>query len=151
MARRRNGVQVPITQRMLFGFILTLATTLILTGVAVAAQGGATPSIWWQILAFAVLTYAELCVSMLGLAFAYEQALPGTKSVVTAVFFLTIFVGDFLGGLYGNMYEHPIGPVTFFGLQIPLMLVCTLAFWFVARRFERGEIPEDQGEGTVAA
>jgi proton-dependent oligopeptide transporter, POT family len=152
MAKRRNGVQVPITQRMLFGFVLTLATTLILTGVAVAAQNGATPSIWWQILAFAVLTYAELCVSMLGLAFAYEQALPGTKSVVTAVFFLTIFAGDFLGGVYGSRYEHPLTPVTFFGLQIPLMLVCTVAFWFVARRFERGEIPEDQGEGgTVAA
>jgi len=150
LAKRRGGVQVPITQRMLFGFILTLVATLILTGIAFAAQAGATPSIWWQILAFAVLTYAELCVSMLGLAFAYEQALPGTKSMVTAVFFLTIFAGDFLGGVYGNMYDHGLSPLTFFGLQVPLMAACSLAFWFVARRFERGEIPEDLGEGAAA-
>jgi POT family proton-dependent oligopeptide transporter len=150
LAKRRGGAQVPVTQRMLFGFVLTLVATLILTGIAVAAQGGAPPSVWWQILAFAVLTYAELCVSMLGLAFAYEQALPGTKSFVTAVFFLTIFAGDFAGAWYGNMYDHPLSPVTFFGLQIPLMAVCTLAFWFVARRFERGEIPEDQGEVVAA-
>jgi proton-dependent oligopeptide transporter, POT family len=151
LKKKRGGVSVPITQRMLFGFILTLVTALILTGIAIAAQAGAHPSVWWQILAFAVMTYAELCVSMLGLAFAYEQALPGTKSVVTAVFFLTIFVGDFLGGLYGNMYEHPIGPVAFFGLQIPLMAVCSILFWWVARRFERGQLPEDQGEGAAAA
>jgi POT family proton-dependent oligopeptide transporter len=151
MAKRRSGVPVPVTQRMLLGFILTLATTLILTGIAIAAQNGATPSIWWQILAFAILTYAELCVSMLGLAFAYEQALPGTKSVVTAFFFLTIWAGDTLGAFYGDRYEHGLSPVPFFGLQIPLMVVCTVAFWWVARRFERGEIPEDRGEEPAVA
>jgi POT family proton-dependent oligopeptide transporter len=150
LAKRRGGKQVPVTSRMLFGFLLTLVATLILTGLALAAQSGATPSVWWQILAFAVLTYAELCVSMLGLAFAYEQALPGTKSFVTAVFFLTIWAGDQLGAFYGNTYEHPLSPVAFFGLQIPLMAVCSILFWFVARRFERGEIPEDLGEGQAA-
>ena len=47
---------------------------------------------------------------MLGLEFAYEQALPGTKSFVTSVFFLTIYGGDQLGSIYADMYQNPLTP-----------------------------------------
>ena len=123
-------------------FILTGVTALIMTLAAVLASGGAHVSVWFQVLAFAMLTYAELCVSMVGLEFAYEQALPGTKSVVTAVFFLTIFVGDSLGALVVDYYDHPLSPTNYFGIQTVLMGVCSVIFWFVARRFERNAAPE---------
>jgi POT family proton-dependent oligopeptide transporter len=139
LRQANGGVAVPIPRRMLFGFALTFGATLVLTGIAIAAAKGAVPSIWWQILAYAVLTYAELCISMLGLAFAYEQALPGTKSFVTAVFFLSIFLGDFIGGLYGNLYEHPMTPMIFFALQVPFMATCGLLFWRMAQKFERAD------------
>jgi len=148
---KRRGSLVPATQKMLLGFVLTLITTLILTGSAVLANAGATISIWWQILAFAVLTYAELCVSMIGLQFAYDQALPGTKSTVTAFFFLTIFIGDFLGGLYSSTYENPLTPTNFFGIQVVLMAVCTVLFWLVARKFERGTPPQELTAAEAAA
>ena len=147
---RRRGSLVPATQKMLLGFVLTLITTVILTGAAALTSGGATISVWWQILAFAVLTYAELCVSMIGLQFAYEQALPGTKSTVTAVFFLTIFIGDSLGGVYAGYYENPLTPTTFFGAQIILMAICTVLFWMVARKFERNTPPQEQAATAEA-
>jgi POT family proton-dependent oligopeptide transporter len=136
---------------MLLGFVLTLITTLILTGTAVLANAGATVSIWWQILAFLVLTYSELCISMIGLQFAYDQALPGTKSTVTAFFFLTIFIGDLLGGYYSSYYENPLTPTNFFAIQIGLMAACTVLFWMVARKFERGSPPQELPAGAASA
>ncbi len=147
---KRRGSQVPATQKMLLGFVLTLITTVILTGTAVLASAGATVSVWWQILAFAVLTYSELCISMIGLQFAYDQALPGTKSTVTAFFFLTIFVGDLLGGIYSSFYESPLTPTNYFGIQIVLMAICTALFWMVARKFERNSPPQEQAATAEA-
>jgi POT family proton-dependent oligopeptide transporter len=143
MQKRRGGKAVPTTQKMLLGFILTLITCCVLTFAAFSASGGTKISVWWMILALALITYAELAISMLGLLFAYEQALPGTKSFVTALFLLTIFVADTGGAFFADYYEHPLTPVTFFGLQIGLMAVVTVIFYFVARRFERqsAELP----------
>ncbi len=147
--KKRRGKAVPATSKMLVGFLLTAGTAAIMMIAAVAASHGARVSVWWQILAFALLTYAELCVSMVGLEFAYEQAMPGTKSFVTAVFFLTIFVGDSLGAMVVDYYEHPLSPAVYFGLQIALMVVCSVIFYFVARRFERQS--NDQHEAMPAA
>jgi len=128
---------VPTPQKMLFGFVLTLVTVVLLTGMAFAASKGIRISVWWMILAIALITYAELAISMLGLLFAYEQAEPGTKSFVTALFLLTVFAGDTLGAFYANLYEHPLSPTQYFGLQIVLMAACTVIFAFVSRRFDR--------------
>jgi POT family proton-dependent oligopeptide transporter len=139
MKKRRGGKAVPTTQKMLFGFVLTGLTAVVMTYAAVATSHGAKVSVWWEILAFALLTYAELAISMLGLEFAYEQALPGTKSFVTSVFFLTIYGGDQLGSIYADMYQNPLTPSAFFGYQIILLAACTVVFWFVARRFEQAD------------
>jgi len=45
---------------------------------------------------------------MLGLLFAYEQALPGTKSFVTALFLLTIFVADTGGAFFADHLRAPV-------------------------------------------
>jgi dipeptide/tripeptide permease len=44
------------------------------------------PYILGHIILTFVITLAELCISPVGLEFAYRQAAPGTKSVVTAAF-----------------------------------------------------------------
>jgi proton-dependent oligopeptide transporter, POT family len=139
---RKRGASVPATTKMMQGFVLTFITTVILTGSAIAAQNGATVSVWWQVLAFGFLTWAELCVSMIGLQFAYDQAMPGTKSTVTAVFFLTIWAGDSLGGVAANYYEHPLSPTNYFAIQMLVIATCSVAFWFVSKRFERNQPPE---------
>ena len=77
---KRRGSQVPATQKMLLGFVLTLITTLILTGTARDGQHGHQPSAsggrswpsWCS-------PTPSFCVSMIGLQFAYDQALPGTE------------------------------------------------------------------------
>ena len=56
-------------------------------------------------------------ISVVGLEFAFKVAAPGTKSVVTAAFLFTVFVGDFFGGLFDGVYDKQLGPGAFFTVQ----------------------------------
>ena len=55
---------------------------------------GERPSIGWQILAYAVLTFAEVMVSITGLEFAYTQAPKKMKSVIMALFLFSVSLGN---------------------------------------------------------
>ena len=81
------------------------------------------------------MTLSELCVSVVGLEFAYTQALPGTKSTVTAVFWLTVTVGDFAGGFFDRLYGHALSPGMYFGVQAAIVFLAALALVRVARGF----------------
>jgi POT family proton-dependent oligopeptide transporter len=63
------------------------------------AQGlidaGETPSIGWQILAYSILTAAEVMVSITGLEFAYTQAPKRMKSVIMALFLMSVSLGNY--------------------------------------------------------
>ena len=51
-------------------------------------------SIWWQVLAYLILTTSEVLVSITALEFAYTQAPKRMKSVVMGLFMLTITLGN---------------------------------------------------------
>ncbi len=51
-------------------------------------------SIWWQILAYLVLTTSEVLVSITALEFAYTQAPKRMKSIVMGLFLLTVTLGN---------------------------------------------------------
>src|ERR1700742_1493704 len=88
---------------------------------------------------------AELCISVVGLEFAFKVAAPGTKSVVTAAFWFTVFAGDFFGGFFNKALWGTVTPGVFFALQTAIVAVATLLFYVVSRRFEQPAAP---GEAT---
>jgi POT family proton-dependent oligopeptide transporter len=55
---------------------------------------GQRPSIGWQVLAYAVLTASEVMVSITGLEFAYTQAPKKMKSVIMALFLMSVSLGN---------------------------------------------------------
>ena len=57
-------------------------------------DGGATLSIAWQVLPYALLTFGEVLVSATGLEFAYSQAPAKLKSVLMSFFNLSVTVGN---------------------------------------------------------
>ncbi len=57
---------------------------------------GNTVSVWWQFLAYFILTAAELLVSVTALEFSYKQAPLRIKSFVMALFLLSTSLGNFL-------------------------------------------------------
>ncbi|MBC8309894.1 MAG: MFS transporter [Phycisphaerales bacterium] len=57
-------------------------------------DAGERPSIGWQVLAYAILTASEVMVSITGLEFAYTQAPKRMKSVIMALFLMSISLGN---------------------------------------------------------
>lgn len=57
-------------------------------------DAGERPSIGWQLIAYVLITASEVMVSIVALEFSYTQAPKNMKSMVMAVFFLSVFVGN---------------------------------------------------------
>ena len=56
---------------------------------------GQRPSVFWQVLAYLILTASEVMVSITALEFAYTQSPRKMKSFVMAVFLVSVAVGNF--------------------------------------------------------
>ena len=88
----------PLTPLRKIGIGLFLAA---LSFVAIAhAQArielGEHPTIWWQVLAYAILTMSEVMVSLTGLEFSYTQAPNTMKSAVMALWLFSIAVANLI-------------------------------------------------------
>ena len=57
-------------------------------------DAGERPSIGWQVLAYAILTASEVMVSITGLEFAYTQAPKKMKSIIMALFLMSVSLGN---------------------------------------------------------
>jgi POT family proton-dependent oligopeptide transporter len=135
--RRRGGRAVPDTSKMLVGFGIVVVTSILMAWAAWLSSDGALVSVWWVIAATFVITLGELCISPVGLEFAYRQAAPGTKSTVTAAFHMMVFAGDAIGLMIAPFYERQLTPAPYFGLLAGIMLATAILFVPIARRFER--------------
>lgn len=76
------------------GFFLAAASFGVVTLAQVWIDGGDRPSVAWQILAYALLTAAEVMVSIVALEFSYTQAPKKMKSVVMGVFLVSVGIGN---------------------------------------------------------
>jgi POT family proton-dependent oligopeptide transporter len=126
---------------MLFGYGIVVVTSGIMAYAGWLARSGMAVTIWWVVLATFVITLAELCISPVGLEFAYRQAVPGTKSVVTAAFHMMVFVGDSIGLMFAPFYEKGLKPGAYFGLLAVIMTLTALVFIPISRKFEREPAP----------
>jgi dipeptide/tripeptide permease len=82
-------------------------------GVAIASDGSRIeadwPSIGWQILAFLVLTAAEVLVSVTCLEFSYTQAPKKMKSFVMSLYLLSVSAGNVLTALVNRFTVDEAG------------------------------------------
>ncbi len=76
------------------GMLLMAASFALVTWVQTWIDAGARPSIGWQMLAFVIITAAEIMVAIVGLEFAYTQAPRAMKSWVMALFWLSVWGGN---------------------------------------------------------
>ena len=70
------------------GLFLTVLAFAIPAWVETRIQAGQTPSIWWQLLAYVVLTAAEVMVSVTAYEFAYTQSPKRMKSFIMSLYML---------------------------------------------------------------
>jgi len=128
-----------------------LGTGLVLTGVSFAVVAfsqslidhGATPSIWWQILAYVILSAAEVLVSITGLEYAYTHSPKSMKSTMTAVWLMVVSMGNLItAAVQGNIADHGIleKPLTgagfYWNFDVALIAVFVVAFLIVSPRLK---------------
>ena len=70
-------------------------------------DGGARPSVRWQILAFAILTASEVMVSIVALEFAYTQAPRTMKSLLMCFYLCAVAMGNFLVAGVNHLIQVP--------------------------------------------
>jgi len=83
-------------RRMSYGMFLGAASYVIVAGLQQQLEAGAQLSVAWQTLPYIVLTIAEVLVSTTGLEFAFREAAPEMKSLITSFWLLTVTGGNLL-------------------------------------------------------
>jgi POT family proton-dependent oligopeptide transporter len=76
------------------GLFTTAASFVVASLIQESIDDGGAPNIAWQVLAYALITSAEIMVSITGLEFSYTQAPRKMKSLIMGVFMLSITAGN---------------------------------------------------------
>ena len=90
-------------------------------------------SILWLVLAYFIMTIAELCLSPIGLSLVSKLAPKKFLSLIMGCWFLTSFIGNLVAGVWGGLYEK-LTIVHLFGLLAILSLsACVVLLIFVPK------------------
>ena len=103
-------------------------------------ERGESPTIWWQLWAYLILTIAEVVVSITALELAYTTAPSTRRSLITSFYLLSVALGNGLTALVAGPGADVVGqPSTarFFYFFAALSMVAALPVWRLLSRIER--------------
>lgn len=137
----KMGIKVTSLRKIGAGMVVTALTFVVIALIQTRIDAGQTPNIAWQILAYVLITVAEILISITGLEYAYTQAPPIMKSTVMACFLATVFVGDFFvtlinkdivaGGFFSKLNGAQYYWFFFF-----VMVAFTILYMFVSKHIK---------------
>ena len=133
----------PLTalRKISIGFFVTASAFLLSAEIERHIAAGAHPNIVWQLLAFVIITGAEVMVSITCLEFSYTQAPRALKSFVMALFFLSVSLGNAFTSLVNYWIQHDdsttwlTGP-DYYWFFASIMLMASTLFIFVAKAYQ---------------
>lgn len=131
------GLNLRPTDKIFIGFVLTALTMGIMAGAGYASTNEHKVSVAWEAIAYLLITIAEICISVVGLELAFTAAPKRMKSFVTACWLLAVFVGNMIAAQLTQLYEKVLSPGNYFALSAGIMVVVTLIYLVIARRFNR--------------
>lgn len=142
----------PLTplRKISIGFFLTVFSFVVVAWTELKITAGLTPNIGWQILAYVILTSAEVMVSITCLEFSYTQAPREMKSFVMSVYMLSVSLGNFFTSQINNLMQYPaikerLTGANYYWFFTALMLLTAIVFIFVAGMYHgRTYIQEEQ-------
>lgn len=116
-------------------------------------QAGDHPTVWWQILAFVILSAGEIMVSITCLEFSYTQAPKKMKSLIMAVYYLSISAGNLFTSAVnffirnGDGSSKLPGP-SYYWFFTGLMAAAAFVFVFVAKAYKERVYTQDMPEAA---
>jgi proton-dependent oligopeptide transporter, POT family len=139
-AVERAGLRVTPLRKMAAGMFVMTLSFVAAAAVEAALQAGLRPHVGWQVPQYLFLAVGEVLVSVTALEFAYGQAPRRMKSVVMALWYLTISLGQLLTAVVAGV--NRFHGVAYFAFFAALMLGAAVAFALVAWRYRPVELPE---------
>ncbi|MCW0220525.1 MAG: POT family MFS transporter [Prosthecobacter sp.] len=138
-------------RKICLGFALAALSFVIPALVETWIEAGETPTIWWQILAYLLITGAEVMVSITALEFSYTQAPARLKSVIMALFYASVFLGNVFTSAVNFSIEttglsSSLNGPAYYWFFVQCMAVTTILFVFVARYY-KGQTYLQEEEG----
>lgn len=132
------------------GLFLTAASFLIPAWIETQIAAGYRPGFIWQIWAYVVITAAEIMVSITCLEFSYTQAPRKMKSLIMAIFFLSVTLGNAFTSLLNVFIQNPDGTSRISGssyylLFAGVMFAAALLFVGVALYYKEETHLQDEG------
>jgi dipeptide/tripeptide permease len=118
--------------------VLTGASFVIIALIQTNIDHGGKPSVGWQILAYAVLSASEVMVSITGLEYAYTNSPKSMKSTMSAIWLLTVAVGNLFTAFVnssiasGGIFSKFAG-ASYFWLFIAILAGFLIVFMAVAK------------------
>lgn len=139
-------------RKIAIGLFITVAAFGIPTWIQMSIDNGGMPHIGWQLLAYVVLTSAEVMVSITCLEFSYTQAPKTMKSFVMAFFMMSIAAGNLFTSAVNFIIQNEDGTSKLAGADyywfFTLLMLITATLFTLVLRFYKGntyiheEIPE---------
>jgi len=125
------------------GLLTASAAFLIVALVQVRIDAGEHPNIIWQVLAFLVLTAAEVMVSVTHLEFSYTQAPKKMKSLVMCTYLGAVSLGNLFTAGVNFFIQNPDGTAKLSGASyfyfFTEAMFATAVVFILAARFYRGK------------
>jgi proton-dependent oligopeptide transporter, POT family len=128
-------------RKIAVGMFITVLAFALSAWLQMRLDVGQTPSIAWQLLAYLILTTAEVMVSITCLEFSYTQAPNAMKSFIMAFFMLSVAAGNLFTSAVNFLIQNPDGTSKLVGAQyfwfFTLAMLITALLFLVAIRFYR--------------
>lgn len=150
----KMGLKTTPLRRIGVGLLLTALSFVIIAMIQSSVDAGNHPSVWWQILAYFVLSAAEVLVSITGLEYAYTQAPKSMKSTMSAIWLLTVAVGNIFTASVnssistGGFFSKFTG-ASYFWLFVGIMMGFFVLYLFVSPRLKEHTYIIDEEEAEV--
>ena len=128
-------------RKIAMGFFVTVGAFAISAMIETNIAQGGRPNISWQLLAFLVITAAEVMVSITSLEFSYTQAPPALKSFVMAIFLFSVSIGNAFTALVNLLIQNEDGSLllqgaSYYWFFAGVMFIAAMAFLRVEKRFQ---------------
>jgi POT family proton-dependent oligopeptide transporter len=131
-------------RKISIGMFVTVLAFAIPTWVQVQIDYGGSPTIAWQLLAYLVLTSAEVMISITCLEFSYTQAPRRMKSFVMAFFMMSISAGNLFTSAVNFFIHNDDGSSRLAGAEyyrfFTLLMLVTACLFVLVARFYKGDI-----------
>jgi hypothetical protein len=108
-------------------------------------------TVWWQVLAFLIITVAEILISVTGLELAFVAAPKSMKSFVTACWLAVVFLANLLINAPITQLYNSMTPAVYFAMLAGAMAAVVIVFIPVAAQFNRSMERMKAAEDAAAA